>query len=157
MTKPKVSVLVANYNNQQYIKECISEKRKTLILSDRREHLKVLKKRIEEETEASSGYYLGGMKQELLKETEEKDIMLGTFSMASEGFDCKELDTIILASPKSMSSQHKKWDFSRLVSPSNKFFAFPRAALASATWPELINALAKHRYARAKFGSASIA
>ena len=27
--------------------------------------------------------------------------MLGTFSMASEGFDCKELDTIILASPKS--------------------------------------------------------
>ena len=27
--------------------------------------------------------------------------MLGTFSLASEGFDCKELDSIILASPKS--------------------------------------------------------
>jgi len=89
----------------KYLKECISEKRKTLILSDRREHLKVLKKRIEEETEASSGYYLGGMKQELLKETEEKDIMLGTFSMASEGFDCKELDSIVFASPKSSIEQ----------------------------------------------------
>ena len=41
------------------------------------------------------------MKQEQLKESEEKNIMLATFSMASEGFDCKELDTIILASPKS--------------------------------------------------------
>lgn len=89
----------------QYLKECISEKRKTLILSDRREHLKILKKRIEEETEASSGYYLGGMKQELLKETEEKDVMLGTFSMASEGFDCKELDSIVFASPKSSIEQ----------------------------------------------------
>ena len=39
--------------------------------------------------------------QEELKETENKDVMLGTFSMASEGFDCKELDTIILGSPKS--------------------------------------------------------
>ena len=27
--------------------------------------------------------------------------MLGTISMASEGFDCKTLNTIILASPKS--------------------------------------------------------
>jgi len=41
------------------------------------------------------------MKQKDLKESEEKDVMLGTFSMASEGFDCKELNTIIFASPKS--------------------------------------------------------
>ena len=56
---------------------------------------------LDRNSKATSGYYLGGMKQENLKETEDKDVMLGTFSMASEGFDCKELDTIILASPKS--------------------------------------------------------
>ena len=83
------------------IEECFLDKRKTLILSDRRDHLKYLKIMLDRNSKATSGYYLGGMKQENLKETEDKDVMLGTFSMASEGFDCKELDTIILASPKS--------------------------------------------------------
>ena len=47
------------------------------------------------------GYYLGGMKPSELEKTEKKNVILGTFSMASEGFDCREhLDTIILASPK---------------------------------------------------------
>ena len=50
----------------------------------------------------SSGFYLGGMKEKDLQETETKDVILGTFSMASEGFDCKyPLDTIFLMSPKS--------------------------------------------------------
>ena len=41
------------------------------------------------------------MTENQLQETETKDVILGTFSMASEGFDCKyPLDTIILASPK---------------------------------------------------------
>ena len=83
------------------LEECFLEGRKTLVLSDRREHLRYLKEKIEEKSKATSGYYLGGMKQENLKESETKNIMLATFSMASEGFDCKELDTIILASPKS--------------------------------------------------------
>ena len=69
--------------------------------SKAREHLRHLKEQLDEKSEATSGYYLGGMKQEQLKESEDKNIMLATFSMASEGFDCKELDTIILASPKS--------------------------------------------------------
>ena len=41
------------------------------------------------------------MKKEHLKESESKDVMLATYSMASEGFDCKELNTLIFASPKS--------------------------------------------------------
>ena len=41
------------------------------------------------------------MKARDLEETEECDVILGTFIMASEGFDCKyPLNTIILASPK---------------------------------------------------------
>ena len=82
------------------IEECVKENRKILILSDRREHLKLLNKELDIR-EISNGFYLGGMKQKDLKESEEKQVMLGTFSMASEGFDCKTLNTIILASPKS--------------------------------------------------------
>jgi superfamily II DNA or RNA helicase len=81
--------------------ECLKDGRKLLILSDRREHLKVLKGEFDK-TEYSSGFYLGGMKEKDLEITEGKRVILGTFSMASEGFDCRyPLDTIILASPKS--------------------------------------------------------
>lgn len=77
------------------------EGRKILILSDRREHLKVIKSKLDEIPKYTSGFYLGGMKEKDLNETETKDVILGTFSMASEGFDCKyPLDTIILTSPK---------------------------------------------------------
>ena len=48
-----------------------------------------------------SGLYVGGMKQSDLKISEDKDIILGTYPMVSEGFDCPTLDTVILASPKS--------------------------------------------------------
>lgn len=84
------------------IKTCFLEGRKILVLSDRRNHLKDIKSRLDAlELNITSGYYLGGLKQKELKESESKNVMLGTFSMASEGFDCKELDSIILASPKS--------------------------------------------------------
>ena len=36
-----------------------------------------------------------------LHESQEKDVILGTFSMASEGMDIPKLNTVILASPKS--------------------------------------------------------
>jgi predicted helicase len=36
-----------------------------------------------------------------LKASESAKIILGTFCMVSEGFDCKCLDTLVLASPKS--------------------------------------------------------
>ena len=46
-------------------------------------------------------YYVGGMKKEKLKESEYKDLILGTFAMANEGLDIEALNTLILASPKS--------------------------------------------------------
>ena len=49
----------------------------------------------------SIGYYVGGMKEEALKESEKKDIILATYSMASEGLDIKTLTTLIMATPKS--------------------------------------------------------
>lgn len=47
------------------------------------------------------GYYLGGMKQEKLKESEEKKIIIATYSMASEGLDIKSLTTLLMVTPKS--------------------------------------------------------
>ena len=41
------------------------------------------------------------MKPAELRDSQEKDIILGTYSMASEGMDIPKLNTIVLASPKS--------------------------------------------------------
>jgi superfamily II DNA or RNA helicase len=46
------------------------------------------------------GYYVGGMKQAALKETETKKIVLATYAMAEEALDIKTLTTLILATPK---------------------------------------------------------
>ena len=81
---------------------CCKEKRKILVLSDRRAHLKKIKELLDKQDTYTSGFYLGGMKPKELEETEEKDVILGTFTMASEGFDCRyPLNTIFLGSPKS--------------------------------------------------------
>ena len=47
------------------------------------------------------GQYVGGMKPNELRVSQDKDIILGTFSMASEGMDIPKLNTCILGSPKS--------------------------------------------------------
>ena len=74
--------------------------RKVLLLSDRRIHLQLLKDAFEK-TGIEAGLYYGGLAPWQLKESEEKQILLGTFNYISEGFDMKGLDTLVLASPKS--------------------------------------------------------
>jgi superfamily II DNA or RNA helicase len=74
--------------------------RKVIILSDRRTHLDsmlewLLARKI------PAGLYVGGMKPFDLHESQEKDVILGTYSMAAEGMDIPKLNTIILSSPKS--------------------------------------------------------
>lgn len=80
------------------IKKYHSEGRYILILSDRRGHLDMLYKML---NGYSRGFYVGGMKPDELRDSQEKDILLATFSMASEGMDIPKLNTVILASPKS--------------------------------------------------------
>lgn len=90
----------------EFITDCIVntlEKepgRKIIVLSDRRGHLELIGKELKKHN-LQYGFYFGGMKQDDLKESETKKILLGTFCMVSEGFDCKSLDTLLLASPKS--------------------------------------------------------
>jgi superfamily II DNA or RNA helicase len=48
----------------------------------------------------SVGYYIGGMKESALKETEGKRIVIATYSMAAEALDIKTLTTLLMATPK---------------------------------------------------------
>jgi superfamily II DNA or RNA helicase len=48
----------------------------------------------------SVGYYIGGMKEAALKQSESKKVIIATYAMASEGLDIKTLTSLILASPK---------------------------------------------------------
>ena len=87
------TIMIVNLT-QTYIRE----NRKVLILSDRRGHLDLLYKLL---NGFSRGFYVGGMKPDELRDSQEKDILLATFSMASEGMDIPKLNTVILGSPKS--------------------------------------------------------
>ena len=107
VSMPKIVNNICYYKKRnQFIVKLIklivkNPKRKILILSDRREQLRYLHDRIIKKKVCSVGYYVGGMKKKDRKESETKQVMLGTYSMSSEGLDVKELNTIIFASPKS--------------------------------------------------------
>lgn len=86
----------------QQIKETVSDKkRKIIILSDRRGQLNTIQNIIESENICSVGQYVGGMKQNALKESESKTVILATFNMASEAMDIPLLNTLIFGTSKS--------------------------------------------------------
>lgn len=73
--------------------------RRFLILTDRRQHVHLIKDMLDV-NKLESGLYYGGMKPEDLKKSEICKFIIGTFQNASEGMDIKGLDTLILGSPK---------------------------------------------------------
>lgn len=83
------------------IKNCRDVKeRKILVLSDRREHLDYLQEKIDELDIGSTSQYVGGLKQKVLDEAEEADIIFSTYSMSSEALDISSLNTVILSTPR---------------------------------------------------------
>lgn len=82
------------------LKNIINKDRNILILSERRNHLINLKELIHNELDIESGLYIGGMKSQDLDLSCEKQIILATYQMASEGFDCKKLNTLIMITSK---------------------------------------------------------
>ena len=71
-----------------------------MILAHNKSLLKYLYDAIEYRNIATVGYYVGGMKQKALKETEGKQIVIATYAMAEEALDIKTLATLIMATPK---------------------------------------------------------
>jgi len=49
---------------------------------------------------ATTGYYVGGMKQAQLQATESKQIVLATYAMAAEALDIKTLSILVMVTPK---------------------------------------------------------
>jgi superfamily II DNA or RNA helicase len=76
------------------------ENRKIIVLSERKEHLELLKKRLDERNIATTGFYTGGMKQIKLDESAKCKVIFGTYQMASEALDIKGLNTLVMASPR---------------------------------------------------------
>jgi superfamily II DNA or RNA helicase len=71
-----------------------------MLLAHNKNVLKYLHDAIEHRNIATVGYYVGGMKEKALKETETKKIVIATFSMAAEALDIKTLTTLIMVTPK---------------------------------------------------------
>ncbi len=77
----------------------VKEGRTILVLSSRRQHLIDIHTLCTTEKTGTVGFYVGGMKQEDLVKSESKQIILGTYNMAAEGLDIKQLNTILFATP----------------------------------------------------------
>ena len=71
-----------------------------MLLAHNKNVLKYLHDSIQHRNIATVGYYVGGMKEKALKETETKKIVIATFSMAAEALDIKTLTTLIMVTPK---------------------------------------------------------
>ena len=71
-----------------------------LILAHNKNILNYLYNAIIHRNIATVGYYIGGMKPQALKETENKQVVIATYSMAAEGLDIKTLSCLIMATPK---------------------------------------------------------
>ena len=71
-----------------------------IILAQNKSILIYLHNAINHRKLGSVGYYVGGMKEEQLKESENKKIILATYGMAAEGLDIKTLTTLLLATPR---------------------------------------------------------
>ena len=71
-----------------------------MVLSHNRSLLTYFYEAIVHKGFASVGYYVGGMKQADLQETEYKQIVLATYAMAAEALDIKTLSILVMATPK---------------------------------------------------------
>ena len=86
----------------EIIKNCRSEGRKILVLSDRRNHLQLLYNILEKDLHINFTYglFLGSMKITELEKSKACDVILATYAAFGEGVSEKDLDTLLLTTPK---------------------------------------------------------
>ena len=83
------------------IKEILEEEgRKLIILSDRLEHLNIIKDSVDLLGITTTSYYIGGMKEKKLNEASKAQVIFSTYSMSAEGLDIPELNTLLLLTPR---------------------------------------------------------
>ena len=96
-----VSLIKRNKFIIETLTELLQEEgRKVLILSDRIDHLKELKERIDKLEKYTCDFYIGGKSQKQLDEASKAQILLGSYGMASEGLDIPSLNTLIMTTPR---------------------------------------------------------
>ena len=71
-----------------------------MILGHNKSLLIYLHDMIEARGICSVGYYIGGMKEKDLKQSEGKKVIIATYQMAAEGLDIKSLNTLLMVTPK---------------------------------------------------------
>lgn len=76
--------------------EVIQTGRQILVLSARREHLEMLKDMIDAAKICTTGFYVGGMKESALKDSEDKQVIFATMQMAQEGLDIPGLNALFM-------------------------------------------------------------
>lgn len=94
----KRNVLIINL-----IKQAVErDSRRVLVLSDRRDHLKRLKSLLDADTKVifTYGLFVGQMKIADLDKSKASQVILATYQAFGEGVSEKDLDTLILATPK---------------------------------------------------------
>ncbi len=110
-TSKLITLLAANDARSQVIVDygvrAVKQGRKVLILTDRRAHVDHLVHEIGIRTpdDVKVDQYVGGMSREAQKASAECDVIVGTYSMAQEGLDIPDLDTLLLATPKTSITQ----------------------------------------------------
>jgi len=77
-----------------------NEEGQIMVLAHNRSLLTYLYDAIGHQGFATRGYYVGGMKESALKDTEDQQIVLATYAMAAEALDIKTLSILVMVSPK---------------------------------------------------------
>lgn len=97
---------ICNYNRRsEFILKVLDDmfkenpKQQIMIIASYRNILNYFYEAINHKQIATVGFYVGGMKEAALKKTEEKQVVLATYSMAAEGLDIKTLTTLIMSTP----------------------------------------------------------
>jgi superfamily II DNA or RNA helicase len=97
VSMPKRNELIINI-----IKNKILESRRILVLSERREHLKLLRQMLDNDTSVmfTYGLFIGQMKSIDLEKSKSSQVILATYQAFGEGVSEKDLDTLVLVTPK---------------------------------------------------------
>ena len=94
----KVLKYEQNYIENPYIKPI--EQTHTIVMAHNLNILHYIYKKFVCKNLASVGYYVGGLTEAQLKNSEKKQVILASFSMCSEGLDIPTLNTEFLITPK---------------------------------------------------------